>query len=185
MIERRRTDRNWSELMAAAQDGDSAAYTQLLREIVPFLRALVRRHAPQGRIEDVVQDVLLTLHRIRHTFDPARPFLPWLAVVANRRVLDARRRDMRLQAWETPSTDLLETFADPGANKHEELTEMRTWLHHAIDELPAKQRDALKLVKLDELSVQDASVRSGQSVAAVKVNVHRGLLSLRRTLRKR
>lgn len=184
MTDRPDTDRNWSELMAASQGGDGAAYMRLLRELVPFLRVLVRRNAPVGRVEDVVQDVLLTLHRIRHTYDPARPFLPWLAVVANRRVLDARRRDMRVQAWETPSTDLLETFADTAANRHAEIAEMRTWLHHAIDELPPKQRDALRLVKLDELSMEDASVRSGQSVAAVKVNVHRGLLSLRRTLRK-
>ncbi len=184
MVDRADTDRNWSALMAAAQDGDGVAYRRLLRELVPFLRVLVRRNAPVGRSEDVVQDVLLTLHRIRHTYDPTRPFMPWLATIANRRVMDARRRDMRLRAWEAYSPGLLENVADEGANRHQEKAELRSWLCHAIDELPPKQRDALRLVKLDELSMEEASARTGQSVAAMKVNVHRGVLALRRTLRK-
>ncbi len=112
MAERPETHQRWSDLMAAAQDGDGPAYAGLLRELVPFLRLFVRRNAPEGRIEDVVQDVLLTVHRIRHTYDPKRPFLPWLATIANRRVMDARRGDRRVRAWETPAPDFLETLAD-------------------------------------------------------------------------
>ncbi len=184
MADRAEGDRTWSVLMAASQDGDSTAYARLLHEIVAFLRVLARRRVPGEQIEDVVQDVLLTLHRIRHTYDPARPFLPWLAAIANRRAIDARRREVRLRAWETPATDLLEALADPTANRPEEVAALRAWLRHAIDELPPKQREALRLVKLDELSVAEAAARSGQSAIAVKVNVHRGLLALRRTLRK-
>lgn len=184
MGDRADTDRNWSQLMAAAQNGDATAYARLLREVLPLLRMLVRRNAPPGRIEDVVQDVLLTVHRIRHTYDPARPFLPWLATIANRRVMDARRREGRVRAWETPAADLLETFADEAANRQQEVAALRTWLHHAIDELPTRQRDALRLVKLGEMTMEQASAHSGQSVAALKVNVHRGLASLRRSLRK-
>ncbi len=64
----------WGRLMGAAQAGDGAAYAHLLREILPYIRAIVRRHhAAPDRQEDVVQDVLLTIHRVRHTYDPARP----------------------------------------------------------------------------------------------------------------
>src|ERR1044071_337158 len=73
------TDRHWSQLMAKAQGGDRLAYDRLLREIVPYIRALAaRQHRQADRIDEVVQDVLLTLHRVRHTYDPARPFRYWL-----------------------------------------------------------------------------------------------------------
>src|SRR5690242_3960325 len=66
---------DWSRLMAAAQDGDQVAYHQLLYQILPFIRAIAaRQHRAPDRIEDVVQEVLLTIHRVRHTYDPSRPF---------------------------------------------------------------------------------------------------------------
>src|ERR1700739_3811980 len=87
------SDGEWRRLMAAAQPGDRAAYERLLRDILPFIRAIVaRQHRTRDRVEDAVQDVLLTLHRVRHTYDPSRPFTHWLATLAKRRAIDARRR---------------------------------------------------------------------------------------------
>src|SRR3990172_2011454 len=68
-------DRDWSRLMASAQNGDRRAYEQLLRDVLPFIRTVVaRQHRRPDRLEDVVQDVLVTLHRVRHTYDPERSF---------------------------------------------------------------------------------------------------------------
>ena len=73
----------WSALMAATQSGDRLAYDRLLREIVPYIRSIIRAwHRAPDRVEEIVQEVLLGLHRVRHTYDPARPFLPWLAAIA-------------------------------------------------------------------------------------------------------
>ena len=67
-------DRRRTAWMAAAQAGDRAAYAALLRDCVPVVQAVARRQGvPPSRVDDVVQDVLLTLHRVRHTYDPARP----------------------------------------------------------------------------------------------------------------
>src|SRR6201995_4088136 len=86
-------DRQWSGWMARAQDGDAAAYAMLLREILPFLRVLARRRCRDpDRCEDIVQYVLLTLHRVRHPYEPARPFSPWLAAICDLRAIDALRR---------------------------------------------------------------------------------------------
>jgi DNA-directed RNA polymerase specialized sigma24 family protein len=84
---------SWSQLMAAAQSGDSCAYARLLHEILPDVRLIVlrHRHAPD-RVEMVVRDVLRTLHQLRHTYDPARPFADWLAAIAERRALAAAGR---------------------------------------------------------------------------------------------
>ena len=85
-------DAIWSQWMAAAQGGDQAAYARLLRDIVPFVRALAsRRHRAPDRVEDVVQDVLLTVHRVRHTYDPSRPFRRWLGAIVERRSIEIGR----------------------------------------------------------------------------------------------
>jgi RNA polymerase sigma factor (sigma-70 family) len=177
-------DRDWSGLMAAAQGGDRAAYERLLREILPFLRALVaRQHRAPDRIEDVVQDVLLTVHRVRHTYDPARPFSHWLAAVARRRSIDALRRRGRTEAAEVSDKHAYETFPDPRANRDMEVRDRAGGLGPAIASLPRAQREALELLKRRELSLVEASRASGKSIAALKVNVHRAIRSLRSQLK--
>ncbi|HEY4031134.1 MAG TPA: sigma-70 family RNA polymerase sigma factor [Caulobacteraceae bacterium] len=173
-------DRLWSRWMAAAQDGDNAAYARLLREILPFLRVLARRRcADPDRAEDVVQDVLLTLHRVRHTYDPVRPFTPWLASICDRRSIDALRKRVRQGARETQDERAYETFADPRANKDVEAGIEAEALQAMIAELPPGQREALELVKVKEMSLLEASQVSGQSVGALKVSVHRAIKALR------
>ena len=103
--------------MRRAQSGDRPAYEQLLREVSPLIRALVRRHCSnRADIEEMVQDTLLTVHRVRHTYDPSRPFCPWLAAIAWRRSIDALRRRIRVSKYETPEHGTYETFADAVAN---------------------------------------------------------------------
>jgi len=177
-------DREWSRLMAAAQDGDRAAYARLLREVVPFIRAVVaRRHRQVDRLDDVVQDVLLTLHKVRHTYDPARPFTHWLATLAQRRSVDMLRRRGRIDAIETFDEDAYETFSDPDANKEMDVRDRAAGLDRAIATLPEGQREAIKLLKLQELSLAEASQVSGKSIAALKVNVHRAIKALRAQLK--
>lgn len=173
----------WSSLMTAAQDGDAAAYRRLLGEVTPFIRFVARRRGlDAAAAEDAAQDVLLTLHRVRHTYDPARPFVPWLLSITYRRLIDLHRRDRRIRDRESAVPDILETFADPSANAGVEAAELSAWLRQAMSGLPPKQRQALELVKLGELSVAEASARSGQSEGAIKVNVHRAIKSLRAIL---
>lgn len=178
-------DQLWSAQMAAAQDGDATAYRQLLTALAPFLRILLRqRHVPSERIEDITQDTLLTLHRVRHTYDPARPFIPWLAAIATRRAIDTRRRNARIAAWEAPSSDMIETFIDPGSNRETEARDHQNELSQAMAALPRKQREALELVKLREMSVAEAAATSGQTQGAIKVNTHRAIRALRALLQR-
>jgi RNA polymerase sigma factor (sigma-70 family) len=179
------TERRWRSLMAAAQDGDRAAYERLLRETVPFLRALVAyQHRTPDRAEEVVQEALLTVHRVRHTYDPARPFKPWLAAIARRRSIDALRRRARTLAHEVSDEAAYETFADPGANRAMEVSAATEGLGEAIASLSPPQREAIELLKLRELSLAEAATASGRSIAALKVNVHRAIKSLRKRLAK-
>ena len=65
--------------MQAAQAGDADAYLDLLRTITPRLRQVIIRQrgfAGPDAVEDLLQDVLLSLHAVRATYDPQRPFMP-------------------------------------------------------------------------------------------------------------
>ena len=179
-------DQAWSQLMRAAQAGDRAAYERLLREISPLIRALVRRHCSnRADIEEMVQDTLLTLHRVRHTYDPGRPFCPWLAAIAWRRSIDALRRRIRVSKYETPEHGVYETFSDAAANSDLEGVRSAEEVEDLLRLLPARQREALQSLKLKEMTLAEASAASGQSVAALKVNTHRALKTLRALLEGR
>jgi RNA polymerase sigma-70 factor (ECF subfamily) len=174
-------DQQWSQLMTAAQAGDRAAYTRLLREITPLVRAMLRRYCSNPHdIEEMLQETLLTLHRVRQTYDPRRPFSPWLGAIAARRGIDGLRRRTRVARHEiSAEIESYETFADPAANIDVESVRAAGEVEELLQRLPPKQRAALEAMKLRELSLAEASAASGQSVAALKVNTHRALKTLR------
>jgi RNA polymerase sigma-70 factor (ECF subfamily) len=176
---------DWSILMAHAQAGDADAYRRLLEEISPYLRSLAaRRHRDPNDIEDALQDILLTVHAIRHTYDPTRPFGPWLVAIANRRLVDRLRRHGRVQAQESPLTAEHETFPADQANIEDEMSDRRE-LRNAVENLPLGQRRAIQLLKLEEMSLKEAAAATGMSIAALKVATHRALNSLRKMLTDR
>ena len=175
-------DKRWGELLTAAQRGDSGAYRDFLTAILPFARALARRRSwSEDMVEDVVQDVLLTVHRVRHTYEPGRPVKPWLAAIVARRSIDSMRRRGRIGTREVHDLAAYETYADPQANKEEAGDAART-IAQMTSGLSPGQKEALELVKLKEMSLAEASAASGQSVASLKVNIHRAIKKLRRNL---
>jgi RNA polymerase sigma-70 factor (ECF subfamily) len=181
--ERKNVEDGWGELLAAAQKGDAAAYRVFLTSVTPFIRAVVRSRRCTDEINDVVQDSLLTVHRVRHTYEPGRPVKPWLAAIATRRAIDSRRRRGRIGAREMHNDPAYETFADPQANKEETGDPARS-LSQMTSGLSPGQKEAIALVKLKEMSLVEASAISGQSVAALKVNIHRAIKKMRLGLSK-
>ena len=182
---------DWSKRMALAQGGDREQYRALLLEIEPYLRSIARRcFKHPADAEDAVQDVLLTVHSVRHTYDPHRPFAPWLAAIANRRVIDRLRSETRKKAREIELTPEHESFSreafahetfSQAATNHDGIAERA--LHEAIGKLPPEQRDAIRMLKLSEMSLKEASRMSGRSIAALKVATHRAVTNLRKLLK--
>src|SRR5437867_7906522 len=138
-------DNHFGELMKAAQEGDAAAYVRLLEKITPRLRHIVRaqrRFLEAEDIEDLVQDILLSVHAVRATYDPQRPFIPWLLAITRNRLADGGRRYARGAAYEVAVENLAVTFADKSANiTMEDYGDLST-LKEAIATLPPSQRDA-------------------------------------------
>lgn len=161
----------FARLMAAMQQGDRAAANVLLTEAGLWLERYFRRRVPPGQVDDLVQEVLIALHAKRASWDPARPFLPWLAAIARYRWVDHLRRVYR------EASEALEE--DAGAqDSGEDGVLARLSLDRLFARLPLGQAQAIELVKIEGLSIEEASRRTGPSESLVKVNIHRGLKKL-------
>ena len=171
--------------MRSAQTGNRQAYAQLLAELIPLLRRAVRRRRgflkPQD-VEDLLQDILLSLHQVRATYDPDRPFLPWLMAIARHRVADGARRYISRSAHEVLIDQPPETFSTDDPNTIGDVYGDPEALRLAMKTLPKGQRQAIEMLKLREMSLKEAAVHSGLTIAALKVAVHRGMHALRKML---
>lgn len=166
-----------SRLMAAAQVGDRQAYCVLLDEARRWLQRYLARKVPPGQIDDLVQDVLVSLHAKRASFDPARPFLPWLAAIARYRWVDHLRRIYRCEEVELGDHDCPQ-------DGEADAVMARISLERLFSSLPPAQAEAIELVKIEGHSIAEAAVRCGQSEPLVKVNIHRGLKKLAALIEK-
>lgn len=180
-------DARLSRLMTAAQDGDNAAYAALLRTCLPFIERVARsKGVPADRVDDVVQEVLLAVHHARHTYDPARPFLPWLRVIAQRRVIDSFRVQSRQHSREVSEPVSYEAHPDPATPADQLLgqAEQAARLRAAVAALPDRQREAMEHLARQDLTLHEAAARTGRTTGALKVSLHRALSSLRNSFTK-
>ncbi|WP_218018865.1 RNA polymerase sigma factor [Novosphingobium rosa] len=170
----------WPALMRKAQDGDQQAYRLLLGSLMPAIQSLVRRRVfDEALAEDVVQEVLMTLHRVRHTYDPARPMMPWIAAIAATRAVDALRRQGRVQRREIWDETVLAMELDPDAGARMEDFAVQGEVSQLLSTLPARQRQAVEMVKLQEMSLDHVAQATSQSVPALKALLHRAFAKLR------
>ena len=166
-----------SPLWLRAQAGDEAAYAEALRLIADRLRVYFKRRLASlpDETEDLVQETLIAVHTKRGTFDPALPVTNWVLAIAGYKLADFWRRRGRREALQQPidltNDDSLvaETSEDVAAEQD---------IRILLDTLPAQQRAAIVLTRIEGLSMSEASRQTGVSVSALKVQVHRGLKKL-------
>jgi len=159
-----------ARLAGLAQRGDKQAYAALLGAARSWLLRFYRRRVLPAQIEDLVQDTLLSVHRKLASYDPVRPFTPWLAAIARYRFVDHLRQVYRA---EEQSLD-----HDLPIDSEEEAIAARVSLERLFAALPEAQSRAIELVKIEGRSIAEASQSTGQSESLVKVNIHRGLKRL-------
>jgi RNA polymerase sigma-70 factor, ECF subfamily len=173
-------------LMVAGTGGNATAYRALLTQLSRHLRAyfnrrLARSGRPVADAEDLVQEALLAIHANRHTFDPGEPFTPWVHAIARYKLIDYLRRT-RASSMQVPlehsETLVAENDDHAGAESTLDLDKL-------LELLPEKMRRAIRCVKIEGLSVAETAHRCGMSESAVKVNVHRGLRALSRSVAAR
>lgn len=163
--------------MARAQQGDQTAYRHLLTQVMKSLEGYYRRRVREAEnAADVLQLALLKLHLARHTYDPSRPFEPWLFAIARSVLIDYFRARGRRVAAELISDEVFDEAAEDGGAYG------RLAFREALEQLTAEQQEALRLMKIDGLSVEAAAKRVGVSQGNMKVRIHRALKALKRSL---
>ena len=179
----------WSRWMVAAQRGDAVAYESLLRELRPSLQGFIRRQiSNDAAVEDIVQTVLLSLHRARHSYRSEHLFEPWLWAIARNALTDFQRKRSRRNGREEPLPDenaLPDGFpaqASLDSRAGRDQVALSRDLEHALSRLPASQQEAVLLLHLEGLSVIEAAVRAHVSPGALKARVHRAYRALRTLL---
>lgn len=178
-------DQRWAEAMRAAQDGDRAVYAGLLREVAVAAERYCRRRLPTREdADDTVQEILITIHKARATYDPERPFRPWLVTITRRRIAD-RLKMLKRRGSHVELDEASDVTFDAGSGNDAEGMLSAGELRAAIAALPPGQRQALEMMKLKEMSLAEASAASGVSVSALKVATHRAIAALRRTMGSR
>ena len=105
--------------------------------------------------------------RKRNTYDPARPFGPWLLAIARYKWID-RLRALRKSATQPISEDI--AIEDHGA-----AVQSATTLEKLLADLKPAQAEVIRLVKMHGFSIEEAAAKTGQSASLVKVNIHRGI----------
>jgi RNA polymerase sigma-70 factor, ECF subfamily len=177
-------EERWAAAMRAALDGDAGAYERLLGEVAAMLRGLLRaRLARLGSgpddAEDVLQEVLLAVHRKRDSWDRARPFLPWLHAIAEYKAIDAARRigKARRRTVDAPVEEMADWLPAP---PRREMALAVADPERAIASLPARERGIVAALGIEGISVRGAAARFAISEVAVRVAFSRGLARLAR-----
>jgi RNA polymerase sigma-70 factor (ECF subfamily) len=118
------------------------------------------------------------VHRARHTYDPVRPFAPWLYAIVQNRFIDALRARRRRLLRELDA----DTAGEVGIHARQERDALGRDIRRAVDGLPDNQRRVIELLKFEELSVREVASRLGMTETNVKVTAHRGYRALRRRI---
>ena len=176
------SDQRLTACMSAALRGDRTAYDRLMRASIPLVRMMAyRQGVAADLVDDVVQETLLTVHRVRQTYDPNRPFTPWLKAIARRRAIDIMRSRGRSSVREVHEPYAFENHSDPAGNPEDSADQVarKDALGMAVTSLPTKQREAVEQLAFMGRSLADAAAATGLSPGALKVNLHRALTKLR------
>lgn len=155
--------------------GDAACYNQFLREIAPLLRKVIGRKIPLSDVEDVLQEVLISIHKARHTYDGERPLIPWLFAIVGFRMNDHLRKLYAGARKEMDIDALSETLADvtEPADAHESIDAL-------LECIPEREKRILTLMHVDGYTAKEAGGQLGMNESAVKVAAHRAIKKIRK-----
>jgi len=167
----------WHALACRAQNGDKSAYNAFLKDIGAFAKNyLARSVASDDWVEDISQEVLVSVHKALGTFNKERPFTPWLMSIISFRRTDYLRKHYRERQNEKTSLDNPEYLKSAVTNPviAGEYKDMEA----ALATLPRQQQNVLKMVKLEGYTASEVAEKTGMSVSSVKVTTHRALKKL-------
>jgi RNA polymerase sigma-70 factor (ECF subfamily) len=173
---------NLAALMRKSLDGDKHAYAEILQETSRFLRPfLAKRLSFTNEVDDLLQEILLSIHKARHTYDGKRPYKPWVYAIARFRLQDYLRAHYSDHLHHADDLSELENYL------HENVTESAfTYesISGEVEKLPQKQAAILQLMHQEGYTAKEVAKKLGMNESAVKVAAHRAYRVLREKLEK-
>ncbi len=162
--------------------GDQRAYAELLQASARLLRPyLSKRLSFSAEVDDVLQEILISIHKARHTYDGQRPYKPWAFAIARFRLQDHLRMHYADQLRHAADFDELEE------SLHEDVTESGISyesISKEVEKLPEKQATILRLMHQDGFTAKEVAEKIGMNESAVKVAAHRAYKVLRERLER-
>jgi len=175
-------EQRWSALMVSAQAGNESDYRQLLKELVNVIHNFLRRRFGNHHfIEDCVQEALIAIHQARHTYDPHRPFRPWLFAIVRHKAIDTLRQQRRREKVVDHYKREQEILSQAG-KQNETESESEIIKGRLFELLSTQHEEVLVLTKIIGYSVAETAEKLGISESAVKVRVYRAIRKLQQLL---
>lgn len=171
--------------MERYQEGDAEAFKSLFERYEGLLyNFFLRRLGNPADCEDLYQKTFMKLHQARESYEPGRPFRPWLFTIAYNLFRDELRRKgtWHKSAYEETEPEAGVQKQESEAEKAAHKRELATRVREAVNRLPEMQRQVVLMSKFEGLSLADISRVTGQTENAVKQMAHRAFLNLREML---
>ncbi len=173
---------NLAALMRQSLNGDQCAYAELLQETSRFLRPfLAKRLSFTNEVDDLLQEILISIHKARHTYDGNRSYKPWVYAIAKFRLQDHLRAHYADQLHHADDLSEMEEFL------HEDVTESAITyesISGEVEKLPEKQAAILRLMHQEGYTAKEVAEKMGINESAVKVAAHRAYKILRQKLER-
>jgi RNA polymerase sigma factor (sigma-70 family) len=145
--------------------GSPAGFEDTFRELYPRAVGLgYRMLGSRAAAEDVAAETFAKALMQWDRLDPDR-IAGWVLRVTANHAIDVMRRKGRQ--------------LEPAVINLEDATTLRLALAEALSKLPRRQREAVALRFLSDMSEADTADALGVSTGSVKTHVHRGLAALR------
>ncbi|HTZ00531.1 MAG TPA: sigma-70 family RNA polymerase sigma factor [Rhodocyclaceae bacterium] len=175
-------DNGLEALMRRALAGDKTAYATVLRETARLLRPyLLRRLSFESEVDDLLQEILLSIHKARSTYDGERPYKPWAYAIARFRLQDYLRMHYADQLRQAVDIDDVEYFLAADVTDSRLSYES---ISGEVQRLPEKQAAILTLMHRDGYTAREVAEKLGMTESAVKVAAHRAYKVLRQRLER-
>jgi RNA polymerase sigma-70 factor, ECF subfamily len=171
-------DKNLEKLMQRYQQGDFAAATALIDRVSPQLhRFFAAYQGSRGAVDDLLQETWLRIHKVRHTYRPFEPALPWFYAIARHVRVDHYRKSVRTSAREQQLEGMsnAELAIPAKSNQADDLEAL-------LAPLSDSQREVIAMLKVAGMSLEEVASATSSSVGSVKQKVHRAYKKLRETM---
>jgi RNA polymerase sigma-70 factor, ECF subfamily len=168
-------DATW---VAAARDGDRAAFGQLYKRYARMVHGVLLAKVPVGDVDDLVQDVFIRALRRLSTLRETASFGAWLAAIARNVAHDYHRRSV---PEEPLADDPFDQQIQCGTSGGDQDGPSAAILE-AVMSLSETYRETLILRLVEGMTGPEIAVRTGMTHGSVRVNLHRGMEQLRAKL---